>query len=96
MSTLPFLADDEVAALCEGLEQPAAQVKYLRGLGLRVERKPNGRPLLMRSELERVLGASRMQPANDAGGKLPPAVFDLSAMRRVNEGGKRGPKAQGR
>lgn len=96
MSTLPFLADDEVAALCEGLEQPAAQVKYLRGLGLRVERKPNGRPLLMRSELERVLGASRMHPANDAGGKPAPGQPDLGALLRVIEGGRRGKKAQGR
>ena len=94
MNALPFLADAELAALCEGLAQPAAQIKYLQGLGLHVKRKPNGRPLLMRSELERVLGAGRMQPANDANGKLPPAVFDLSVMRR--EGGKRGPKAQGR
>ena len=62
-TALPFLADAEVAALCDGLERPAAQLRYLRGLGLYVERKPNGRPLLMRSELERVLGAGRMMPA---------------------------------
>lgn len=94
MNALPFLADAELAALCEGLEQPAAQLRYLRGLGLHVERKPNGRPLLMRSELERVLGAGRMQPANDAKGNgAPPAVLDLNAMRRVIEGRKRGTKA---
>lgn len=37
----------------------------MKRLGLHVERKPSGRPLLMRSELERVLGAGRMMPAND-------------------------------
>ena len=57
---LPFLSDAELAALRDGLEQPAAQLRYLKRLGLHVERKPSGRPLLMRSELERVLGASRM------------------------------------
>lgn len=93
MNALPFLADAELAALCEGLAQPAAQIKYLQGLGLHVKRKPNGRPLLMRSELERVLGAGRMQPANDANGNgAPPAVLDLNAMRRVIEGRKRGAK----
>lgn len=56
---LPFLTDDEIAALCAPLKAPSAQVRYLTGLGLLVARKPNGRPLLMRSELERVLGADR-------------------------------------
>jgi len=95
-AALPFLSDAELQALCDGLEQPAAQLRYLKRLGLHVERKPNGRPLLMRSELERVLGAGRMMPANDASGadadgKLPAPVFDLSAMRRG--GVKRGQKA---
>jgi len=96
-AALPFLADDEVAALCEGLEQPAAQLRYLRGLGLHVERKPNGRPLLMRSELERVLGAGRMMPANDPqppqrAGREP----DMGALLQVIQGGRRGTKTQGR
>jgi len=62
--TFPWLSDDEVAELCKPLEQPAAQLRYLKRLGLHVERKPNGRPLLMRSELERVLGGGRLLPAN--------------------------------
>lgn len=94
---LPFLSDPELQALCDGLEQPAAQLRYLRGLGLHVERKPNGRPLLMRSELERVLGAGRMMPANDAsqpasGARGP----DLGALLKVIQGGRRGKTTQGR
>lgn len=94
---LPFLSDHELQALCEGLEQPAAQLRYLRRLGLHVERKPNGRPLLMRSELERVLGAGRMIPANDAsqrtGGASGP---DMGALLQVIQGGRRGKTTQGR
>ena len=98
-TALPFLADAEVAALCEGLEQPAAQLRFLRGLGLMVERKPNGRPLLMRSELERVLGAGRMIPANDRdSGQQPRAGRepDMGALLQVIQGGKRGKTPQGR
>lgn len=95
MGPLPFLAEPELAALCEGLEQPAAQMRYLRGLGLHVARKPNGRPLLMRSELERVLGAGRLPASNDTGNQAP-AEPDMGALLRVIKGGRRGPQTQRR
>lgn len=44
----PFLTDAEVSDLCRPLTQPAAQVRYLRGLGFQVERKRDGRPLAWR------------------------------------------------
>ena len=47
------LTDDEIAAICAGLRQPAAMIRYLRRLGLRVERKPNGRPLVRRADWDR-------------------------------------------
>jgi hypothetical protein len=92
----PYLTDDEVANMCAPLEQSGAQLRYLRGLGLHVERKPNGRPLLMRSELERVLGAGRMMPANDGAGRTAAREPDLGALLQVIQGGRRGKKAQGR
>jgi hypothetical protein len=98
-TTLPFFADAEVARLCDGLEQAAAQIRYLKRLGLKVERKPNGRPLLMRTELERVLGASRMAPANDHASATAPLKGrepDLGALLQVIQGGRRGQKTQGR
>lgn len=55
MST-PWLTDDEIADLCAPLTQPAAQARYLRGLGLTVKLKPNGRPLVLRSNVEATLG----------------------------------------
>ena len=55
----PFLSDAEIAQMCEPLIMSSAQIRYLRGLGLMVAEKPSGRPLLARSEVERVLGAAR-------------------------------------
>lgn len=56
----PFLSDAEILELCAPLVQPSAQVRYLKGLGLFVKRRPDGRPLLAVSEFERVLGAGRL------------------------------------
>lgn len=90
---LPFLTDDEVAGLCDGLVAPAAQIRYLQRLGLLVQRKPNGRPLLLRSELERVLGAGRFaQQAQNAAAAQP----NRAALMQVIQGGRRGAQAQGR
>lgn len=67
---LPYLTDAEIDGICDPLVMPAAQRRHLVRLGLHVERKPNGRPLVARSEFERVLGAARLadtrkQPAGD-------------------------------
>ena len=44
-----YLTDAEVDAICGGLRQNAAKVRYLGNLGYEVKRKPNGRPLVRRS-----------------------------------------------
>jgi len=45
------LTDDEVDAICAGLVQNAAKLRYLRDvLKLRVDRRPNGRPLVRRTD----------------------------------------------
>lgn len=64
----PYLTDAEVGAMCEPLRQPAAQCRYLKDtLKLMIATKPNGRPLVLRTELERALGAGRIrQPANES------------------------------
>lgn len=50
----PYLTDAEVDEICAGLKQNAAKVRYLRDvLRLPVERKPNGRPLVRRTDLAR-------------------------------------------
>jgi hypothetical protein len=87
----PILSDAEVAELCDGLVAPSAQIRYLQRLGLLVQRKPNGRPLLLRSELERVLGAGRFgqQQAQNAPASQP----NRAALMQVIQGGKRGAQA---
>ncbi len=94
--TIPFLSDAEVAELCAPLTNGAAQVRYLQRIGLAVQRKPNGKPLLMRSELERVLGAGRMAQHPDASAQRAGREPDLGALLRVIQGGRRGTSAQGR
>lgn len=58
-----FLTDGEIAALCTPLAQPAAQIRYLRGIGLTVTVKPNGRPAVVRSHAEAVLSGQRQPPS---------------------------------
>lgn len=74
MTTRPDLTDQEVDALCDGLRQNAAKARHLRGLGLTVNTRPNGRPLVMRAHAEQVLAGHRPTPAaNDASTRGTPA-----------------------
>ena len=70
-----------------------AQIRFLKCEGYHVTQRPNGRPLLMRSELERVAGAARLglAPVQNAG-RQP----DRASLLQVIHGGKRGPQAQRR
>lgn len=52
----PWLEQSQIDDLCEPLTQAAAQVRYLRSLGLTVRLKPNGRAVVLRSNCEAVLG----------------------------------------
>jgi len=48
-----FLTDDEVDAICAGYVQNAAKVRFLREVvRVPVKRKPNGRPLVLRADLQ--------------------------------------------
>lgn len=53
-----FLTDAEVDDMTQGLCQNGARVRFLEGLGLVVRRKPNGRPLVLRSQAEAVLAGA--------------------------------------
>jgi len=52
MST--YLTDEEIDDVCQGLKQNAAKVRYLQMLGLHVQQKPNGKPLVLRRQLEQL------------------------------------------
>jgi len=52
--TPAVLSDAEIDDICAGLTQNAAKVRYLRDvLKIHVSRKPNGRPLVRRSDWDR-------------------------------------------
>ena len=89
---LPFLSDDEIAQICDPLISPAAQRRYLARLGLIVNRKPNGKPLVARAEFERVLVGRAPEEAQNAGA----GQGDTAALFQLFKGGKRGSQTQGR
>lgn len=89
MTQPPYLTDLEIADICDPLVMPAAQYRHLTSIGLHAARKPNGRPLVARSEFERVLGASRLSPGNHD------AIGDVAALR-ARWGKKNGTQTQRR
>lgn len=48
----PWLSQDEIDDLCEPLIQHAAQIRFIKQLGISVREKPNGAALVMRSHFE--------------------------------------------
>jgi hypothetical protein len=50
-----YLTDVELADLCRPLKQPAAQIRYLQRLGVRVRRRPDGTLLVLKSDLSSVV-----------------------------------------
>lgn len=88
MSALPFLSDDEIAGICDGVRLPGAQVRHLAKLGLLVNRKPNGRPLVARSEFERVLGAGRYGGAQNDASSSPNVIGLMQHLAKRKPHGK--------
>jgi hypothetical protein len=87
----PWYTQEEINDMCDGLEQHAAQIRYLRDLGLRVQRKPNGRPLLLRSHAELVLAGAPevVASASTSAANTGPdtgALISFLAARQVKRG----------
>lgn len=80
-----YYSDAEVDEMTEGLTQDAAKIRFLRRLGLRVDRKPNGRPLAWRPEPVSHTAQESAQPG---------VVVGLEAWAKQR--GQRGQKTQGR
>lgn len=66
------LTDAEIDNICDGYVQNAAKIRYLRGLGLTVERKPNGRPLVNRAHYDAVRGAAKANGISHSSGAEQP------------------------
>jgi hypothetical protein len=77
----PWYTDQEIDDLCAGLQTNAAKVRHLRGQGLTVTQKPNGRPLVMRAHAEAVLaGLQQITPQPSAVVKASPNRDALIAL----------------
>lgn len=55
------LSDSEIDNICRGYTQNAAKVRFLRGMGLVVRRKPNGQPLVNRKHYDTVTSTRAVQ-----------------------------------
>jgi hypothetical protein len=49
----PYLTDAELAEICRPRKQGAAQIRYLRSLGIKAARRADGTPLVWRADVER-------------------------------------------
>lgn len=82
----PFLTADEINTICQPLVMPAAQCRYLAGLGMLVKRKPNGHALVARSEFERVMGAERFGKAQNDPHSGPNVVALMQHLSKRKHG----------
>ncbi|MGE8319066.1 MAG: hypothetical protein ACN6O3_09995 [Comamonas sp.] len=60
---MPYLTDAEITEICKPLKTGAAQIRYFKRLGMVVESKPNGHPLVARAEFERVMTGGKADAA---------------------------------
>jgi hypothetical protein len=57
------LTDAELLEIASPLKQPAAIVRWFRGEGFSLKTKPNGMPLITRSEFETTMGCRNKSAA---------------------------------
>jgi hypothetical protein len=61
----PYLTDAEISEICRPRKQGAAQIRYLRSLGIKVERRADGTPLVWRADVERRGGGATVPASNE-------------------------------
>jgi hypothetical protein len=49
----PYLTDEEIFEICRPRRQGAAQIRYLKSIGVKLERRADGTPLVWRRDVER-------------------------------------------
>jgi hypothetical protein len=76
----PWLSEAEISDLCAPLKRAHAQARFMRGLGLTVREKPNGRPLVMRADIE-ALGIVPAAGQKSAGRCEPDRAALIAAFR---------------
>jgi len=82
MSALPYLTDDETKDIAKPLKQPAAIVRWFRANGFADCRiKPNGLPLITRTNFEAV-GAGTVGKTVSDSGQTPDVAAYLKTISR--------------
>jgi hypothetical protein len=76
--TPPYLTDQEIAEITSPLTQGAARCRFLTSLGVKVERRPDGQPLVGRAEFEDLMQARRTAKLSD---QLSDSAPDWTALR---------------
>ena len=65
----PYLTDAELFEICRPRRQGAAQIRYLRSIGVKVHPRADGTPLVWRCDVERPhrdgAGGHATVPANE-------------------------------
>jgi len=84
----PYLEQEEINEICRPLTQAAAQIRYLKSLGMIVSRKPGGDPLIAREEFRR---ATVRQ--SEAARNLQAAQPNREALRDLFKGKQHGAQA---
>ncbi|MBK7017563.1 MAG: DUF4224 domain-containing protein [Sulfuritalea sp.] len=79
----PWLTKDEIDDLCQPLTQAAAQIRFLRSLGLTVKTKPNGTPLVIRSHFEQVMNPAGKRSQRHGHSRTALAIWRISPGREV-------------
>lgn len=89
----PFLTDAEIERITHPLKQGAARCRYFSRLGIKVDPRPDGQPLVGRAEFE----AARMAPERASASQAPSGAnvvrINREALRERQERGKRPPRA---
>lgn len=61
----PYLTDAELFDICRPRRQGAAQIRYLRSIGVPVQRRADGTPLVWRRDLEAPQPSGTVAAANE-------------------------------
>lgn len=63
----PYLTDAEITEICRPRRQGAAQIRFLRSIGIKAARRADGTPLVWRADVERARasGAAGTVPASN-------------------------------
>lgn len=82
-----WLTTSEIDDLCDGLRRNHDRLVFLKSLGLSVKEKPNGHPLLLRSNVEAVLGGVPSQKtgrSRQSGEAIPDRAALVEHLKEKN------------